>query len=593
MKTDNRNRIIKAYECILKKVTTRHGWLGNYEYGRLFTPRIPYLIHSKTTPPFLAHKEELPILAAIIVGFQHALAMMGGIITVPLILSGSGSNNLNLDDSYRTYMVSSALIASGILSIIQITGIKIGRTGYQLGTGLISVVGTSFTTLPVAQATFANIRRHGEYGCSEQGSCPNAFGAMLGTMMVCCWLEVAISFLPPKVLRRIFPPIVTGSVVILIGASLVSSGFQDWAGGSGTCYNYARAVANLQSLGVQNISSFLPSTMGVCPSSDYSYQKYPWGDAKWIGLGSIVFLTIIVIEIFGSPFMRTAEIMIGFLLGLLISSVLNYTNIESVQNAPAVTFLWTKTFPIRFYPPAVIPLLIVFVVLAIEAMGDVTASMEASQLPVQGLEANQRLQGGILSDGLNAFLGALMTTFPYSTFAQNNGVIAMTRCANIWAGYWCCFFLILFGIFSKISALFVAIPDAVLGGMTTFLFANVVTSGIRILCFVEWTRRSRFIVACTLTIGLGATLLPDWFSSVIPSSQNSALQGLIQGINIIMSTGFCIGAFLAIFLHLILPVDEECEKTSSNTQEKQSSSVENSFVIQSLIDESVKSELSI
>ncbi|EME25759.1 nucleobase:cation symporter-2, NCS2 family [Galdieria sulphuraria] len=590
MQTKSKNRLKQVYQHIVQKVTTLHGWIGNYEYGRLFTPRIPYLFHSKTTPPFLAHKEELPILAAAIVGFQHALAMMGGIVTVPLILSGSGSNNLNLDDSYRTYMVASALIASGILSIIQITGLKIRKTGYQLGTGLISVVGTSFTTLPVAQAAFSTIRKHGEYNCSLEGPCPEAFGAMLGTIMVCCWLEVAISFLPLTILRRVFPPLVTGSVVVLIGASLVASGFQDWAGGSGSCYNYSRAVSNLEALGVENISAILPSSLSICPSSQYAYQKYPFGDAKWIGLGSIVFLTIIVIEIFGSPFMRTAEIMIGFLLGLLVASVLNYTNIESVQGAPVITFLWTKTFPIRFYPPAIIPLLIVFVVLAIEAMGDVTASMEASQLPIIGKEANGRLQGGILADGLNAFLGALMTTFPYSTFAQNNGVIAMTRCANIWAGYWCCLFLIVFGIFSKISALFVAIPDAVLGGMTTFLFANVVTSGIRILCFVDWTRRSRFIVACTLSIGLGATLLPEWFSSVIPSvEQNSALQGLIQGIDIIMSTGFCIGAFIAVFLNLILPVDEDCQKEDMSRVGNQASLTESSVTIQGLItDEDIK-----
>jgi uracil-xanthine permease len=467
-------------------------------------------------------------------------------------------------------------------------GIKIGKTGYQLGTGLISVVGTSFTTLPVAQASFSAIRKHGKFSCAEQGPCPEAFGALLGTIMVCCWLEVAVSFLPPRILRRIFPPLVTGPVVVLIGASLVASGFQDWAGGSGTCYNYARALSNLELLGIQNISSILSPSLGICPSSEYAYQKYPWGDARWIGLGFLVFLTIIVIEIFGSPFMRTAEIMIGFLLGLLIASLLNYTNMESVRQAPAVTFLWTKTFPIRFYAPAIIPLLIVFIVLATEAMGDVTASMEASQLPVEGDEANGRLQGGILADGLNAFFGALMTTFPYSTFAQNNGVIAMTRCANIWAGYWCCFFLIIFGIFSKISALFVAIPDALLGGITTFLFANVVTSGIRILCFVKWTRRSRFIVACTLTIGLGATLLPEWFSSVVPNSSNSILQGLIEGVNIVMSTGFCIGAFVAILLHLILPIDDEPESMNTNLQEICATSSQDDFLVARMMEEDVK-----
>eukprot|EP00871_Galdieria_phlegrea_P004973 jgi/Galph1/5477/GphlegSOOS_G4152.1 len=589
-----KEKLRKISNEVYQKLTTRHGWLGDYQYRRLFTPRIPFLFHSNTCPPFLAHKEILPIFAAAIVGFQHALAMMGGIITVPLILSGSGTGNLNLDTSYRTYMVASALIASGLLSIIQITGFRIAKTRYRLGTGIISVVGTSFTTLPVAQAAFETIKKQGKYGCSMAKACPEAFGAMLGTIMVCCLLEIALSFIPVKALRRIFPPIVTGSTVVLIGTSLVSSGMQDWAGGSGNCYNYARAVSNLESLGIQNITDILPSSLALCPSSSSEYQAYPWGDARWIGLGALVFFTILFIEIFGSPFMRTAEIMIGFLVGLLVASLLNYTDMESVRQAPIVTFLWTKTFKIGFYTPAVIPLLIVFVVLAVEAIGDVTASMEASQLPVTGPVANSRLQGGVLGDGINALLGAFMTTFPYSTFAQNNGVIAITRCANIWAGYWCCFYLIIFGVFAKISALFTAIPDAILGGMTTFLFANVVTSGIRILCFVQWTRRSRFIVACTLTIGLGATLVPSWFSSVLPTSSNSSLQGLLEGINIVMSTGFCIGAFTAIVLNLVLPEESEDDipvvSSSDNNKKQGDEAVETNLSDIKLQDEVVVGE---
>jgi NCS2 family nucleobase:cation symporter-2 len=97
-----------------------------------------------------------------------------------------------------------------------------------------------------------------------------------------------------------------------------------------------------------------------------------------------------------------------------------------------------------------------------------------------------------------------------STFAQNNGVIALTRCANRKAGYACCFWLLIMGIFAKFAAALVAIPSAVLGGMTTFLFSAVAVAGIRIISTTPFTRRNRFILTAALALGYGATLVPDW-----------------------------------------------------------------------------------
>lgn len=98
-----------------------------------------------------------------------------------------------------------------------------------------------------------------------------------------------------------------------------------------------------------------------------------------------------------------------------------------------------------------------------------------------------------------------------STFAQNNGVIALTRCANRKAGYACCFWLLIMGIFAKFAAALVAIPNSVLGGMTTFLFAAVAASGLRIIATEPFTRRNRFILTASLALGFGATLVPTWF----------------------------------------------------------------------------------
>jgi uric acid-xanthine permease len=165
-------------------------------------------------------------------------------------------------------------------------------------------------------------------------------------------------------------------------------------------------------------------------------------------------------------------------------------------------------------------MLAVFIITASEAVGDMTATCDVSQLEVQGTTFDSRIQGGLLADGLNSILAALMTVTPMTTFAQNNGVIALTRCANRKAGYFCwfvlleviclvelwltethSFFLLVAGIFAKFAAAIVAIPAAVLGGMTTFLFASVAVSGLAIVTKVPMNRRNRFILTAALALG--------------------------------------------------------------------------------------------
>ena len=176
--------------------------------------------------------------------------------------------------------------------------------------------------------------------------------------------------------------------------------------------------------------------------------------------------------------------------------------------------------------------------LAMEATGDITASAEVSRQPVVGDVFDSRIQGGILSDGIGGFLSALFTVTPLSVFAQNNGVIAITRCANRGAGRWCCAFLILFGVLGKISGVFLAIPNPVLGGVTTFLFASVAVSGIRVLGYVRFTRRERFVLGAALAFGFGNLLKPDIFTHLFDGvkNPNSGLQGLFDSITIVLST---------------------------------------------------------
>ena len=131
-----------------RRFLTRDGLLGTYDYAFLFTPNLPFVKRPGLRAPFFGLNDDMPLLLALLLGFQHALAMLAGIITPPLIMGGSAGVNLPLD--LQQYLVSTSLIVSGILSTIQITRMHIYGTPYYIGTGLISVVGISFTIIPVA-----------------------------------------------------------------------------------------------------------------------------------------------------------------------------------------------------------------------------------------------------------------------------------------------------------------------------------------------------------------------------------------------------------------------------------------------------------
>ncbi|KAH7922562.1 Xanthine/uracil permease [Leucogyrophana mollusca] len=553
-------------DTVRRKVTTKHGWLGDYDYGWLCSPTLPFAIpgrkaSKRRAPPFYALDAELPLVLAMASGLQHALAMLAGLITPPIIFAGS----LMLDNETSAYMISASLIGCGILSLVQMSRMKLIR-GYYLGTGLLSVVGTSFATLSTADAIFSAMYSNGTCpsitgadGVITRGPCPDAYGMVLGTSLICSLLEIGLSFLPPRVLKRLFPPMVTGTVILMIGASLIgSSGILDWGGGSNGCQ--ARPTTGIYQL---------------CPTVG-SPHALPWGSPQFIGLGFLSFISIILTELFGSPFLKNASIIVGLAVGCIVAGAAGYIDGSSITTAPAITFLWVYRFKIGVYPPAILPMLAVYVSTTMEAIGDITASAEVSRIAVEGLEFDSRIQGGILSDGIGGFISALFTVAPLSIFAQNNGVIAITRCANRAAGRWCCAFLILFGVLGKISGVFLAIPNSVLGGVTTFLFSSVVVSGLRVLSFVRFTRRDRFVLAAALSFGVGDLIVPDIFTYLFDGVQttNGGLQGLFESITIVLSTPFLVSGIVAVILNLILPQEGIEELLEENEEPEVAEDIE-------------------
>lgn len=194
------------------------------------------------------------------------------------------------------------------------------------------------------------------------------------------------------------------------------------------------------------------------------------------------------------------------------------------------------------------------------------AVFECSRLGTETEEFSSSLQGGLAADAFNSLLAALFTTMPNTTYSENNGVIALTNCASRRAGYACGVWLILLGVFGKIAGIITSIPDCVLGGMTIFLFANVLASGINLTKMVDLeSRRNRFIMAFSMALGVGVTIWPYAFLDRRASPYTApfwscadcsdAMKGLRNGVSVFLSTGYCIGAVSAIILNGILPCD--------------------------------------
>jgi len=341
----------------------------------LFRPNLPFMKKTRGAAPFFGLNDKLPLFLALLLGFQHALSMLAGVISPPIIIASAA----NLSAEQSQYLVSTALIVCGILSSIQITRFHIYKSPYYLGTGLISVVGTSFAIIPVALGALSQMYANGYCKTAADGTklpCPEGYGAILGTAACCSLLEIALSFVPPRILKKVFPPLVTGPTVMLIGVSLIGSGFQNWAGGNGSC-------AERPDTGI----------FRLCPTI-YAPHALPWGSAEFIGLGFLVFVTIILCERFGAPIMKSTAVVIGLLVGCIVAGATGYFSASGINAAPgispyyqyqdirlcpynltnmfvyiAVSFIWVHTFPLSVYGPIVLPLLAVYIVLLMEAIG--------------------------------------------------------------------------------------------------------------------------------------------------------------------------------------------------------------------------------
>ena len=428
-----------------------------------------------------------PVLEAAVAAFQHVLAVFVGIITPPLIIAGA--LGLELEDA--SYVVSMSLMVSGVATFIQVR-----RLG-PVGSGLLSIQGTSFSFLaPIISAGTAVVAAGGDTG--------QALAVVFGVCMAGSFVEMVASRALPYA-RRIVTPLVTGTVVTLIGLTLIKVGIETLCGGPA-----ARADGSFASL--QNL-----------------------------GLGALVLAVILTLNGSRRPLLRMGSIVIGLAAGYAASIALGLVDFSPLAKLDMFTVPVPFKYGLGFSWAALLPIALIYLVTAIETIGDLTATSSVSGEPIEGEVYLRRVQGGVLGDGVNSLLAATFNTFPNTTFSQNNGVIQLTGVASRYVGYFIAALLVLLGFFPVVAGLFQIMPPAVLGGATLLMFGTVAAAGVRIIASQALDRRAMLILAVSLGLGLGVTFVPE------------ATANLPGSLKDILSSGIATGGLAAIGLSLLIP----------------------------------------
>lgn len=442
-----------------------------------------------STPPF-----STSLLAAV----QHILAMILSVIAPPLIVTGG----LGLPPDVTAYMVSMALLFTGIGIFMQV------NKPCGIGSGLLSIQATNFYF--AAPLITAGTLLMQQKGLSMEATLSTLFG-------VCCagGLVIMLGSRAMHFLRSIVTHTVAGVTVMLIGISLIKVGAMDWGGGF-----------NAQDNGTL-------------------------GDPANLLLGTLVIFIIVICNRSPKPLIRMCSLIIGIGAGFVAAVCFDMVDWNILHE-----WKWDVEVPIPFKFgffgfdwQIFLTLFFLFLVVIIEAMGDITATCVVSEQPIQGQLFHKRLAGGIFCDGFITAVGAIFGSLPMATFSQNNGIIQMSGVASRKVGNFCGVLFIAFAFCPFIVLFFHLIPRPVLGGALVVLFGTIACSGVRILLQHDVNRRESTIIAISLGVGIMSMQTPEVFAK-LPSWATLLLDSSIVS-----------GGVSAMIINQLLPKTPKRDKT--------------------------------
>ena len=449
---------------------------------------------------------KLPLKKAIPLGLQHVLAMFVGNLTPLLIITGAcgmgvGSEFADLQVS----LLQNAMLVAGIVTLVQLYSIG------PIGGKVPIIMGTSSGFIGVFNSV-----------TQVMGGGVLAYGAIMCASIIGGLFESVLGFML-KPLRKFFPAVVTGTVVLSIGLSLIAVGVNSFGGG--------------------NAANDFGSVENLC-------------------LGTIVLIVIVALKHGTKGITSASSILIGIIVGYIVAAIMAVflpttgVTAEGVEFTKAWVLNWDKVaqadwfaipklLPVKpvFDLRAVIPVLIMFVVTAVETVGDISGVMEGGMCREA---TDTELSGGVICDGIGSSFAALLGVLPNTSFSQNVGLVTMTKIVNRFALAVGAVFLILCGLFPKLAALISIMPQSVLGGAAVMMFSSIVVSGIQLITKDPLDTRSITIVSVALGLGYGI------------GSNSGVLSHLPATIQLIFGgSGIVPAALVAIIFNIVLPKTEK------------------------------------
>lgn len=423
-----------------------------------------------------------PIGQAIPLGFQHVLAMFASNVTPSIIVAGAAG--LAFGGAEQVYLIQMAMLFAGVATLFQTVGIG------PVGARLPIMQGTSFAFVGVLAGVAAT-----------QG---------LGVALTACIIGGVIHFLLGTVIDKIrwlFPPLVTGLVILAIGLYLIPVAIKYAAGGA----------------------------------ADFQMAAESFGSLKHWSVALTVVVVSLILKFFTKGITSNAAILIGLLAGYVLAFMVGMVNFGAVGKASWITGIKPLPYGFEFSLGAVIAVTLVSIVSAIETVGDASATAKAGA----GRDAtDEEIAGATYADGLGTAVAGVFGGLPNTSFSQNVGIVGMTGVMSRHVVTIGGLVLIACGLIPKIGAVIASMPLPVLGGGVIVMFGMVAAAGLNVLSEVKLNRRNMVIIAISLAIGLGLNLVP------------TAVQYLPGVVKILMTSAVAPTALCAILLNLVLPEED-------------------------------------
>lgn len=426
----------------------------------------------------------------VLLSLQHIFASFSGIVTVPIIFASA----LGFDKIQTGEMIADILIVSGIVTIVQSRGLGI------LGSRLPQVMGSNFTFIGPGLSI-------GLAASAVGGSPAAGYAAILGASMMGSLVQIFLGGFTGK-LRKIFPPVVQGIVVSLIGLTILGVAVDWFAGGYG--------------------------------APDY-------GSIPNIALGLLVMFITIFLNQYGKGILSSGSIFFGIAIGYIVAFFMGKLDLGIFGQTQGFYFPTPLKYGMTFKIEYIVPFAIAYLVAMVEATGDTLACAKVSEVDMTD---NKRLSGSILLGGIGSFIGALFNATPTTTFSQNTGVVSITGVASRYVVIGSGALLILMGLIPKVGALVSIMPQPVLGGAAIVMFGTIAAVGIGIFRDIEASNANILIIGISLSAGLAVTMRPQ------------VLQHLPSFLSTILSSGITTGTLVGVSMNLLFNGVEKEPNTS-------------------------------